>query len=262
VSSTIPNYTQNITVDPYSGAIQQVSPLPDGAYGGFNCPSVMLPLVPADGYQPRVLLCGGLVSQLIDLGQVSPNWTNVQRNGTAAGLFRNWAYATLLPTGDLLMTGGAHTTDPNDQTSSVFTPELYGTRLDRVSGTYTGGVGQWQTINDPAAVLRNYHSTALLTPDGRVWTAGSNSANQPPTPVQEQIEIYDPPYAAGPRPTINSCPSVLAYNDVFIVGSGQAAQIQSVVLMRCGTSTHAFNPAPANGVSAIPAIRCECAQCD
>jgi hypothetical protein len=245
ISSTIPNFTRNITLDPHTGAVRQISPLPDGAYAFFNCPSVLLPLVPTDDYRPRVLLCGGLVSQLIDLGQASPNWINVPRNGTTAGLFRNWACATLLPTGDVLMTGGAHTTDINDQANGVFAPELYSTPLDLASASYTGEVGQWQTLNDPATVLRNYHSTALLMPDGRVWTAGSNSANQPnqpPTPVQKQIEIFDPPYPAGTRPEITGCPHVIGYDDVFEVNTSQAGQIRAVTLLRCGSSTHAFNP--------------------
>ena len=62
------------------------------------------------------------------------------------------------------------------------------------------------------------------------------------TATQKQIEIFDPPYLAGTRPTINACPSFLAYEDVFTVGVANAEQIGTVVLMRCGSSTHAFNP--------------------
>jgi hypothetical protein len=242
VSSAIPGHGQNITVDPYGGGVQEVSPLPDGAYAGFDCPSVLLPLVAPDGYQPRVLLAGGGVSQMIDLGAGSPNWVTVPRTGSAANVKRTHACATLLPTGDVLLTGG--TSDANDQTG-VSTPEIYRTPYDRASRTYTGGVGQWQTINEPATVLRNYHSTALLMPDGRVWTAGGNSPNQPgqpPTATQKQIEIYTPPYPAGARPHIDACPAIIVHGDTFTVGTAQAAQIQSVVLIRCGTSTHAFNP--------------------
>jgi hypothetical protein len=81
-------------------------------------------------------------------------------------------------------------------------------------------------------------------PDGRVWTAGGNSPNQPgqpPTPVQKQIEIYEPPYPAGPQPKITSCPSSTRYNSQFTVGVPKVAIIACMVLMRCGPSTHAFD---------------------
>ena len=86
MSSMYPGHGRNITVDPYGGGVQEVSPLPDGAYGGFDCPSVLLPLVAHDGYQPRVLLAGGAVSQMIDLGAGSPTWATVPRSGSAAGV--------------------------------------------------------------------------------------------------------------------------------------------------------------------------------
>jgi hypothetical protein len=242
VSSRINGYNQTLQINPWNGGVQEVSPLPDEAYYGFNCPSVLLPLVPADGYRPRVLLCGGLHSQILDLGNPSSGWKSVPRNGTTANQARTHACATLLPTGDVLLTGGAL---PDNDQIGVNEPEIYRTPLNRGNGTYTADVGHWDTINEPAHVLRNYHSTALLMPDGRVWTAGGNSAQQPgtpPTATQKQIEIYDPPYPAGARPTISTCPSFMSYGEKFTVGVPNADKIGSVVLMRCGSSTHAYNP--------------------
>jgi hypothetical protein len=154
---------------------------------------------------------------------------------------RTHACATLLPTGDVLLTGGAA---PDNDQIGIMEPELYNTPLDRRQGRYSGGTGTWQTIADPATVLRNYHSTALLMPDGRVWTAGGNSANQPgqpPTPIQKQIEIYEPPYPPGPRPRITTCPPSTRYGSQFTVGVPSATAIMCMVLMRCGSSTHAFD---------------------
>src|SRR5947208_8742556 len=82
-------------------------------------------------------------------------------------------------------------------------------------------------------------------PDGRIWTAGGNSPNQPDTPPgpdQKKIEIFDPPYPAGTRPRITNCPKVVAYGDEFLVQTPQAQQIHAATLLRCGSSTHAFNP--------------------
>jgi hypothetical protein len=243
VSSRVNGFNQNIKVDPHTGVVTQVAPLPDPEYQGFDCASVLLPLVPADDYRPRVLLCGGPRSQLLDLGNPQAGWQDVPRHGATENQGRAHGCATLLPTGDVLFTGGA-LPNTNDQ-GGVQRPEVYRAPLNRLDGTYAPGPGRWETIEEPATVLRNYHSSALLMPDGRVWTAGGNSPAQPgvpPTATQKQIEIYDPPYPAGPRPSIASCPSFIFFGEEFTMGVPGADTIGSVMLMRCGSSTHAFNP--------------------
>ncbi|MFB6367628.1 galactose oxidase-like domain-containing protein [Paenibacillus elgii] len=242
VTSRIPGHDKNILVDIATSDVLEVSALPEPSYHGFDFPSVMLPLVPEDGYRARFLLCGGIISQFLEMGNTGVGWQTVPRNGVTANMGRIHAGATLLPTGDVLLTGGTQP-NTNDQTG-VMQPEIYRTPLDRITLEYSTGVGQWETINDPATVLRNYHSSALLMPDGRVWTAGGNSAqqpNMPPTAEQKKIEIYDPPYPAGPRPKITSAPHVVRYHEEFVIHSSQANEIGTVVLMRCGSSTHAFN---------------------
>jgi hypothetical protein len=245
-----------IAIDPWLGTKREVCDLPNNDYQGYGCPSVLLPLTPNDGYRSRVLLCGGSRSQIIDLGEATPTWMTVPRNGAMEGPGRNNASATILPTGDVLMTGGA---DRSNDQSGVMDPEQYLTPIDHAAGVpnYVTGPGSWKILNDPATVLRNYHSTALLMPDGNVWTAGGNSPKQPdgtklpdgtpgtdgaPGPNQMKIEIFSPPYPGGTRPKITSCPRVIAYGDVFQVQTPQALQISAATLLRCGSSTHAFNP--------------------
>jgi hypothetical protein len=244
MSSALQGNARCIALDPWTGAKHDVCDLPDNAYRGFDCPSVLLPLTPTDGYRPRVLLCGGATSRVADLGAAAPVWTAAPRNGATTGTARTHACATILPTGDVLMTGGA---DPGNDQAAVLDPELYSTPLDHAAGTpaYVAGTGNWNTLNDPATVLRNYHSSALLMPDGRVWTAGGNSPTQPDTPPgadQKKIEIFDPPYPPGTRPRITNCPKIAAYGDAFAVQTPQAHAIRAVTLLRCGSSTHAFNP--------------------
>lgn len=155
--------------------------------------------------------------------------------------------ATLLPDGRVLVTGGADKS--TDQVSTGSKPEIYQPFIAKEGNRYAYvGSRMWQTLNDPATLLRNYHSTALLLPDGRVWTAGGNAPGQPDLAgavdpfVQMQIEIFSPPYSDGPRPQIVSCDSSIRYNETFTVSVGGLAQdIEMVVLMRCGSCTHAFN---------------------
>lgn len=159
-----------------------------------------------------------------------PEWRVVPRAGATAGSLRGNANATLQPTGDVLLTGGT-LPNTNDQ-AGVLRPEIYRTPLNRATGTYGTGTGHWETIEDPARVLRNYHSTALLMPDGRVWTGGGNSPQQPgmpPTPTQKQIEIYDPGYPVGPRPRITSSPRFLFYGQEARIGVPGAVNMASVV---------------------------------
>ncbi|GIK07126.1 hypothetical protein Aspvir_002781 [Aspergillus viridinutans] len=249
ISSEIPNYNTNIKVNPYTGAVVTLGSLPDDgspdtkSYWSYHLPSVLLPLVPRDRYQARILLCGKTPSQLYDFTHQNLGWQTVPRDSQMDNVSRAHACATLLPTGHVLLTGGAHPDD--DQRSTGNNPELYHTPLDPVNKAYNPGVGNWETLNDPATLLRNYHSTALLMPDGRVWTAGGNGPNQPEgeaTTSQKQIEIYHPPYPQGPRPTISTCPQFVAFGQQFTLGVPSAGNIQNVVLMRCGSSTHAFNP--------------------
>ncbi len=241
VSSFVNGFGRNIAINPFDGSFREVSDLPNGRYHGFGCPSVLLPLMPNDGYRNRIFLCGGEQSQLLDVGNAGAGWQIVPRMGTLAGVGRTNSNATLLPTGDVVVTGGAN--PDNDQTS-VNNPEIYRTPLNRAARTYQAGVGFSETINDPATHLRNYHSSAILMPDGRVWVAGGNSPAQPnsaPTATQKSIEIYTPPYPAGVRPQITACPSAIDYGASFPVTVSDASVIESVVLMRCGSATHSFN---------------------
>ena len=57
-----------------------------------------------------------------------------------------------------------------------------------------------------ATVGRAYHSEALLLPDGRVATFGSNSSDQDSSSWEQRIEIYKPAYWNKPRPVISVAP--------------------------------------------------------
>lgn len=223
---------QSFLYHPWTGDRENVTAAPGGVYDEIQSSSVLLPLRPADGYRARVLLTGGVQPRKIDLGAAAPVWQNAgSRTGSAAGKARRNAGAVLLPTGKVLVTGGVEV-DPDS--GAVLEPELYDPATDA-----------WQTLEEPAAQVRNYHSTALLMPDGRVWTAGSNvDGDRTEGGVERRvlnIEIYNPPYPAGTRPTIETWPGAVAYGQSFTLGTTSDAPIQTVALLRCGSMTHAFD---------------------
>ena len=84
---------------------------------------------------------------------------------------------------------------------------------------------------------RLYHSVALLMPDGKVVTAGSN----PERKTEElRIEVFWPPYLfAGPRPAL------VAQRTGGLRGPGRghrgAAAIASAALIRPSSTTHSSN---------------------
>ena len=101
--------------------------------------------------------------------------------------------------------------------------------------------GRW-TRMAANQVIRIYHGTTLLLPDGRLLHTGSGDASG--TVNELNFELYSPPYLfqGGTRPTITGVvPSVVAYGDTVVVTTPDAAAITRVNLIRFGSVTHAFD---------------------
>ncbi|MGC2222390.1 MAG: galactose oxidase-like domain-containing protein [Methylocella sp.] len=146
---------------------------------------------------------------------------------------RIWGNATLLPDGEILVTGGSAV--DNELTNVAYQAEIF----NPVFGSWTLGAS--------AAIPRLYHSGALLLPDGSVLTGGGGA----PGPVNElNAEIYYPAYLylkdgsgnPAPRPTIVAAPSRLTLGQSFLMTVGSTDQIGFVDLVRVGSNTHSFNP--------------------
>lgn len=203
---------------------------PGPEYGAFDTTSVLLPLLPAEGHRARVLVMNRPDPKIIDLGAAAAAWQltapRTLRDPVAGPPVRYHATSVLLPDATVLLVGGH--SDPNNWYPPVLAAELF-----------TPATGTWSTMAT-AAVPRVYHSVALLLPDGRVWTAGSDYGNGS---HESRMEVYSPPYLfRGPRPAIASAPSVVTLPSTFDIGSPNAPSIASAALLRCGSSTHAFNP--------------------
>ena len=259
-ATPIPGGGNSFRWHPSANTWTAVCPTPGPGYEGIATTTVLLPLSPADGYRPRVLACGDSGPMVIDLGSTSPNWqatgprTLIDPGPPPSSPKRTNVNAVLLPTGEVAVVGGMRDI-ANDPGSAVHEIELY--RADTDS---------WVTLPAAAntAAPRSYHSTALLMPDGRVWIAGSNmkcnwsfhdvASYPPPTlPTNAQddaidhrdlrIEVFEPWYCGRPdRPTF-TLPSIDAsWGFQLQIDTAEAVAISRVVLVRCGSATHSFDP--------------------
>jgi hypothetical protein len=183
-------------------------------------------------YEPgKILYAGGGdpptdSAEIIDLNQPSPTWTFTAKMAFA----RRQMNATLLPTGDVLVTGGTSGAGFNNPEGAVRAVELW-----------HPATGTWTTLAS-SAVIRMYHGTALLLPDGRVLYTGSGDG--PDGTVNERnYELYSPPYLFnGARPTITGAlPPRAGYGQTQVVNTPDGAGIAEVNLVGLGSVTHAFD---------------------
>lgn len=237
----------NPTTGDYVGP--NISPAP-GWSNYWDMPAVLLPLLPEENYRARIMACGAIENHIIDLEATTPSWfPSASRTGAAAGRQRLHSIAVILPTGEIVHTGGVSAQRPENP---VLEPEVYNPGIDWNTGTYSGA-DSWQS-KEAAQLSRNYHSTALLLPDGRVWTAGGNTNAESGDPDGnanadadgvikkrgiKQIEIYEPDYfSSANKPQITSAPKSISFNQQFQIRCSQAASIQRVAFIRNGSVTH------------------------
>jgi hypothetical protein len=157
----------------------------------------------------------------------APRWRRV--GDMAFG--RRQLNATLLPDGTVLVTGGTSSPGSDEPSGAILAAEIYNPDTEA-----------WSTMASMQA-KRLYHSTALLLPDGRVFSAGGGFPPGPGDPNHHpDYEIYSPPYLfKGPRPTITAAPSEVALNTNFFITTPDAASISKVTMIRLGSVTHAIN---------------------
>ncbi|WP_229071185.1 galactose oxidase early set domain-containing protein [Actinoplanes sp. DH11] len=117
------------------------------------------------------------------------------------------------------------------QRSDLLTAQIYDPRADAFRKAAAPVVG------------RNYHSEALLLPDGRVVTMGSDpiydKSGKNPGTFEQRIEIYSPPYLFnGDRPVAPTGPSLIKRGDRASFATPDAARIRAARLVRPSAVTH------------------------
>ena len=185
-------------------------------------------------YAPgKVMILGGSdppdgtptnTAELIDLNNPSPSWRY-----TGSMVFaRRHLNATVLPDGQVLVTGGTSSDGFSDRSAAVHAAEIWHPATEN-----------W-TVLAPNQVSRVYHSSTLLLPDGRVLHAGSGDG--PGLPRELNAEFFSPPYLfKGPRPAIGDVPAALGYGRPFFLATADAGQVVRVSLIRLPSVTHAFD---------------------
>jgi len=202
--------------------------------------SVLLPLTPANNYDPMITIMGGNnpatnTTEIIDMGAATPKWVN----GLTMSEARIEMNAVILPNGKILAVGGSATDE--DTANLSLNADLFDLSTVNLNST-PPNLG---TVSSAGAnaTERLYHSVALLLPNATVWLAGGNPDYGT---YNNTMEIYQPPYlftstgALATQPTITSAPSSISYGKTFTVQTPNASTISSVVLVRNGAVTHAF----------------------
>jgi len=183
-------------------------------------------------YEPgKILYVGGgspptKYAEIIDLNDATPTW----RFTGSMAFPRRQMNATLLPTGDVLVTGGTSSPGFNDPTGPS-TPPSCGTPPPAVDDAGEQCRDADLSLDDAAAAG---------------WTRAAHGSGDAGGAADERsYEIFSPPYLfKGPRPSITSAsPGVVAYGQSILVETPDAASIAKVTLIRLGSVTHAFDQA-------------------
>jgi hypothetical protein len=170
-------------------------------------------------------------TDIIDLSVATPSYIAGPNMSTG----RIQMNAVILPNGKVLAEGGSVNAEAPDTPGK--TADLY----DPVSNTMSSA--------GTAAFSRLYHSTALLLPDATVVSMGSNPPNR--GRYEPAIEIYTPSslYDSNDHLITTNRPQItglsfsgpIHYGMPFSVSYTSTSPISSAVLIRSGSTTHAFD---------------------
>ncbi|TDM05777.1 MAG: galactose oxidase [Ideonella sp. MAG2] len=146
---------------------------------------------------------------------------------------RVYQNSVVLPDGRVVLIGGQTFEAQFTDRDSVMSAEIW----DPTTETFT-------TLPAAMSVPRNYHSIAMLMPDGRVMAAGGGlcggcSANH------ADLQMLSPPYlfnadgSPAQRPVINTAPSTVRYGSV--VNVAMSGPVTDFALVRMSSTTHTIN---------------------
>ncbi len=144
---------------------------------------------------------------------------------------RMYANSVVLPNGQVLVVGGQTYVQEFSDSNAVLAPELW----DPETETFT--------VLPAMSVARNYHSLALLLPDGRVMSAGGGLCNC--AADHPNLQLMSPPYlfndngTPATRPVITAAPTQVGYGVNISVSTDST--VSAFAMVRLGANTHTAN---------------------
>ncbi|SNS31564.1 protein of unknown function [Geodermatophilus pulveris] len=204
----------------------------------FNETATSFLLAPAQDQRVGIVGGGGVGDSeestarfdVVDLDEPEPRYRPAGEYPSPA----RYVNAVTLPDDSTLLTGGSVGYRGNSQ-SDLFLATVYDPQTGHLHEAAPNEVG------------RNYHATALLLPDGRVMTMGSDplfsdEENTLPGTFDTRIELYSPPYLfAGDRPRIEDAPQEVTRGSSFAVATS-GADVTAARLLRPSAVTHQTDP--------------------
>ncbi|MFD9241347.1 galactose oxidase-like domain-containing protein [Streptomyces sp. NPDC059556] len=195
-------------------------------------------ILPPAQHQKVMVLGGGGVGEssrstartsIIDVSGDSP----VLTDGPALPQGTRYLSSVLLPDDTVLTTGGSEDYRGRGG-SDILKAQFYDPRSNAFTAAAAPTVG------------RNYHSEALLLPDGRVATFGSDPLfddkdNTRLGTFEQRVEVFTPPYlhkAGADRPVLGEGPQELDQNGRATFKTRDAGRIAEARLMRPSAVTH------------------------
>lgn len=193
--------------------------------------SVLLP--PAQ--DQKVMITGGgnidtqnpaiNATDIIDLKAASPAYT---AGPDLPGVGKMYINSTILPDRTVFMSNGAQLN--RNAATNVMTAHVY----NPATNSWT------EVAADP--IGRQYHSSSLILPNGKVAVFGSNPGDNS---FELRISIYEPTYLfKTPRPTIAGVPLTSTYGRTiqFTATAAGAKQVKWAQLLRPMSVTHQADP--------------------
>jgi galactose oxidase len=146
---------------------------------------------------------------------------------------RAFSNSVVLPNGEVLVTGGQQHPEPFADSGAALSPELW----NPATGKFT--------IMAPEVIPRDYHSVAILLPDGRVFSGGGGLCGDSCTANHPDGQIFSPPYlfnangTARVRPVIMTAPANATTGSTITVTTNTAGL--TFALVRMSAVTHGVN---------------------
>jgi galactose oxidase len=144
---------------------------------------------------------------------------------------RQFANSVILPSGEVMVIGGNTSGLKFNDTGSILTPEVWNPRT-----------GTWRTLAD-MSVPRNYHSVALLLPDGRVWSGGGglggNAADHRDAQIFTPPALFNANGTPATRPVITQAPAQIGIGARFTIQA--TAGLEKFAFIKMSSQTHSMN---------------------